>query len=104
MVGPGLVHRDVTKLIEPCRAKVRELYEVLVEIAGPFELPEPTEQQLELFHSCIDWEALGAKKEPESKPDRWMSDREKAEIAEAEERWKAEIRAPRTESVTTRSC
>ena len=91
LVGADVLHSEVTEMIDACRAKVVELHGAVEALGGRFDLPEPTEATTANLRARVDWEVLKPAA-PASPPlPKWISEKEQAELAEAEARWEAEL-------------
>ena len=78
-------------MVDACRAKVVELHGAVEALGGPFELPEPTAEITANLRTRVDWEVLKPTAQTSPPQPKWISEKEQAELAEAEARWKAEL-------------
>jgi hypothetical protein len=96
-LGEEMVHLEVRELLDVVGQKVSELKEAVELLAGPIELPHPTEEHLATARSYADWAAL---KPPPPPPGQnngrlWMPAAELAELEALEARLAEELRAKR---------
>ena len=93
-VGSDVIHPRVARLVATCDAKLGELRDALLPFDPGFIVPEPSADLLDLMRTRFDWEALDGltKKAPAADPFKWLPEKDKAELAEAEQRWVAEAR------------
>jgi hypothetical protein len=94
-LGEEMVHAEPRELMGVIGQKVTELKDAVEHLAGPIELPHPSEEHLATARSFVNWAALKPPPPPPGQTNGrpWMPPAELAELEALEARLAAELRA-----------
>jgi len=93
LMGEEMMHAEPLAVLDQCAAAVRELQAAVERIGGPFDLGEPTEDQVEIARSYLDREALADPSSPSPSGRQWMRPLDLAELEDREARLATELRS-----------